>query len=136
LIPTSTGAAKAIGLVMPDLKGKVDGMSMRAPVPIGSITDLVCRLGREVNVEEVNQAYLAQADKGRFEGIMRYSDEALVSTDIVHSPYSCIVDSELTMANGTMVKVFGWYDNEWGYSCRLVDLVAKVGATLPATVSA
>jgi glyceraldehyde 3-phosphate dehydrogenase (phosphorylating) len=136
LIPTSTGAAKAIGLVMPDLKGKVDGMSMRAPVPIGSITDLVCRLGREVNVEEVNQAYLAQADKGRFEGIMRYSDEALVSTDIVHSPYSCIVDSELTMANGTMVKVFGWYDNEWGYSCRLVDLVAKVGATLPAAVSA
>jgi glyceraldehyde 3-phosphate dehydrogenase len=136
LIPTSTGAAKAIGLVLPDLKGKVDGMSMRAPVPTGSITDLVCRLGREVGVEEVNQAYLSQADKGRFEGIMRYSDEALVSTDIVHSPYSCIVDSELTMANGTMVKVFGWYDNEWGYSCRLVDLVAKVGATLPAAVSA
>jgi glyceraldehyde 3-phosphate dehydrogenase len=136
LIPTSTGAAKAIGLVMPDLKGKVDGMSMRAPVPIGSITDLVCRLGREVSVEEVNQAYLSQADKGRLQGIMRYSDEALVSTDIVHSPYSCIVDSELTMANGTMVKVFGWYDNEWGYSCRLVDLVAKVGATLPAAVSA
>ena len=136
LIPTSTGAAKAIGLVMPDLKGKVDGMSMRAPVPIGSITDLVCRLGREVNVEEVNQAYRSQADQGRFEWIMRYSDEALVSTDIVHSPYSCIVDSELTMANGTMVKVFGWYDNEWGYSCRLVDLVAKVGATLPAAVSA
>jgi glyceraldehyde 3-phosphate dehydrogenase len=136
LIPTSTGAAKAIGLVMPDLKGKVDGMSMRAPVPIGSITDLVCRLGREVSVEEVNQAYLSQADKGRLQGIMRYSDEALVSTDIVHSPYSCIVDSELTMANGTMVKVFGWYDNEWGYSCRLVDLVARVGATLPAAVSA
>ena len=131
LIPTSTGAAKAIGLVMPDLKGKVDGMSMRAPVPIGSITDLVCRLGREVSVEEVNQAYLSQADKGRLQGIMRYSDEALVSTDIVHSPYSCIVDSELTMANGTMVKVFGWYDNEWGYSCRLVDLIAMVGATLP-----
>jgi len=136
LIPTSTGAAKAIGLVMPDLKGKVDGMSMRAPVPTGSITDLVCRLGREVSVEEVNNAYRSQADKGRFEGIMRYSDEALVSTDIVHSPYSCIVDSELTMANGTMVKVFGWYDNEWGYSCRLVDLVAKVGANLPAEVSA
>jgi glyceraldehyde 3-phosphate dehydrogenase (phosphorylating) len=136
LIPTSTGAAKAIGLVMPDLKGKVDGMSMRAPVPIGSITDLVCRLGREVSVEEVNEAYFSQADKGRLQGIMRYSDEALVSTDIVHSPYSCIVDSELTMANGTMVKVFGWYDNEWGYSCRLVDLVAKVGATLPAEVSA
>jgi len=136
LIPTSTGAAKAIGLVMPDLKGKVDGMSMRAPVPIGSITDLVCRLGREVSVEEVNQAYFSRADKGRLQGIMRYSDEALVSTDIVHSPYSCIVDSELTMANGTMVKVFGWYDNEWGYSCRLVDLVAKVGASLPAAVGA
>ena len=109
---------------------------MRAPVPTGSITDLVCRLGREVSVDEVNQAYRSQADKGRLEGIMRYSDEALVSTDIVHSPYSCIVDSDLTMANGTMVKVFGWYDNEWGYSCRLVDLVAKVGASLPAAVSA
>jgi glyceraldehyde 3-phosphate dehydrogenase len=136
LIPTSTGAAKAIGLVMPDLKGKVDGMSMRAPVPTGSITDLVCRLGRDVTVEEVNDAYRSKADTGRFEGIMQYSDEALVSTDIQHSSYSCIVDSELTMANGSMVKVFGWYDNEWGYSCRLVDLVAKVGATLPAAVSA
>jgi glyceraldehyde 3-phosphate dehydrogenase len=136
LIPTSTGAAKAIGLVMPDLKGKVDGMSMRAPVPTGSITDLVCRLGGDVTVEEVNDAYRSKADTGRFEGIMQYSDEALVSTDIQHSSYSCIVDSELTMANGSMVKVFGWYDNEWGYSCRLVDLVAKVGATLPAAVSA
>jgi glyceraldehyde 3-phosphate dehydrogenase len=136
LIPTSTGAARAIGVVMPDLKGKVDGMSMRAPVPTGSIVDLVCRLGRETSVEEVNDAYRSQADTGRFEGIVRYSDEPLVSTDIVHSSYSCIVDSELTMANGTMVKVFGWYDNEWGYSCRLVDLVAKVAATLPAAVSA
>jgi glyceraldehyde 3-phosphate dehydrogenase len=136
LIPTSTGAAKAIGLVMPDLKGKVDGMSMRAPVPTGSITDLVCRLGRETSVEEVNETYRSQADKGRLEGIMSYTDEPLVSTDIQHSSYSCIVDSKLTMANGTMVKVFGWYDNEWGYSCRLVDLVAKVGATLPAAVSA
>ena len=136
LIPTSTGAAKAIGLVMPDLKGKVDGISIRAPVPTGSITDLVCRLSRETSVEEVNEAYRSQADKGRLEGIMSYSDEPLVSTDIQHSSYSCIVDSKLTMANGTMVKVFGWYDNEWGYSCRLVDLVAKVGATLPAAVSA
>ncbi len=136
LIPTSTGAAKAIGLVMPDLKGKVDGISIRAPVPTGSITDLVCRLSRETSVEEVNEAYSSQADKGRLEGIMSYSDEPLVSTDIQHSSYSCIVDSKLTMANGTMVKVFGWYDNEWGYSCRLVDLVAKVGATLPAAVSA
>ena len=136
LIPTSTGAARAIGVVMPDLKGKVDGMSMRAPVPTGSIVDLVCRLGREASVEEVNDAYRSQADTGRFEGIIQYSDEQLVSTDIVHSSYSCIVDSELTMANGAMVKVFGWYDNEWGYSCRLVDLVAKVAATLPAAVSA
>jgi glyceraldehyde 3-phosphate dehydrogenase len=136
LIPTSTGAARAIGVVMPDLKGKVDGMSMRAPVPTGSVVDLVCRLGREVGVDEVNQAYRSKADNGDFEGIMLYSDEPLVSTDIVHSSYSCIVDSELTMANGSMVKVFGWYDNEWGYSCRLVDLVAKVAATLPAAVSA
>jgi glyceraldehyde 3-phosphate dehydrogenase len=136
LIPTSTGAARAIGVVMPDLKGKVDGMSMRAPVPTGSIVDLVCRLGREATVEEVNDAYRSQADTGRFEGIIQYSDEPLVSTDIVHSSYSCIVDSELTMANGSLVKVFGWYDNEWGYSCRLVDLVAKVGATLPTAVSA
>jgi glyceraldehyde 3-phosphate dehydrogenase len=136
LIPTSTGAARAIGVVMPDLKGKVDGMSMRAPVPTGSIVDLVCRLGREATVEEVNDAYRSHADRGRFEGIMQYSDEPLVSTDIQHSSYSCIVDSELTMANGSMVKVFGWYDNEWGYSCRLVDLVAKVAATLPAVVSA
>ena len=136
LIPTSTGAARAIGVVMPDLKGKVDGMSMRAPVPTGSIVDLVCRLGREATVEEVNDAYRSQADTGRFEGIIQYSDEPLVSTDIVHSSYSCIVDSELTMANGSLVKVFGWYDNEWGYSCRLVDLVAKVAATLPTAVSA
>jgi glyceraldehyde 3-phosphate dehydrogenase len=136
LIPTSTGAAKAIGLVMPELQGKVDGMSMRAPVPTGSIVDLVCRVGRETAKDEINELFRAKADTGRFEGIMQYSDEALVSTDIQHSSYSCIVDSELTMANGTMVKVFGWYDNEWGYSCRLVDLVAKVGATLPAAVSA
>ena len=136
LIPTSTGAAKAIGIVMPDLQGKVDGMSMRAPVPTGSIVDLVCRVGRETTVEEVNAAYSSKADTGNLEGIMRYSDDPLVSTDIQHSSYSCIVDSELTMANGTLVKVFGWYDNEWGYSCRLVDLVARVGASLPAAVSA
>jgi glyceraldehyde 3-phosphate dehydrogenase (phosphorylating) len=136
LIPTSTGAARAIGLVLPELQGKVDGMAMRAPVPTGSIVDLVCRIGRETSAEEVNQVFSAQADTGNFEGILSYSEEALVSTDIVHSPYSSIFDSELTMVNGNMVKVLGWYDNEWGYSCRLVDLVAKVGATLPATVSA
>src|SRR5436190_11921928 len=136
LIPTSTGAARAIGIVMPDLKGKVDGMSMRAPVPDGSIVDLVCRVGRETTKEEVNELFRAKADTGSFEGILQYTDEPLVSTDIQHSSYSSIFDSDLTMANGTLVKVFGWYDNEWGYSCRLVDLVAKVGATLPAAVSA
>jgi len=136
LIPTSTGAARAIGLVLPELQGKVDGMAMRAPVPTGSIVDLVCRVGRETTAEEVNEIFRAKADTGNFEGILSYSEEALVSTDIIHSPYSSIFDSELTMANGNMVKVLGWYDNEWGYSCRLVDLVAKVGATLPAAVSA
>src|SRR6059036_2315535 len=136
LIPTWTGAARAIGLVMPDLKGKVDGISVRAPVAVGSITDLVVRLGREVTIDQVNDAYRGASESGRLEGILLYADDPLVSTDIVHSQYSCIVDSELTMANGTLVKVFGWYDNEWGYSCRLVDLVAKIGATLPAAVSA
>ena len=136
LIPTSTGAAKAIGIVMPDLQGKVDGMSMRAPVPTGSIVDLVCRVGQETSVDAVNELFRSKADTGRFEGILQYTDEPLVSTDIQHSAYSSIFDSKLTMVNGNLVKVFGWYDNEWGYSCRLVDLVAKVGATLPATVSA
>jgi glyceraldehyde 3-phosphate dehydrogenase len=136
LIPTSTGAAKAIGIVMPDLQGKVDGMSMRAPVPTGSIVDLVCRVGQETSADAVNELFRSQADTGRFEGILQYSDEPLVSTDIQHSAYSSIFDSKLTMVNGNLVKVFGWYDNEWGYSCRLVDLVAKVGATLPAAVSA
>jgi glyceraldehyde 3-phosphate dehydrogenase len=136
LIPTSTGAARAIGLVMPDLKGKVDGISVRAPVATGSITDLVVRLGREVSVDEVNEQYRAAADDGPLEGILRYADDPLVSTDIIHSQYSCIVDSLLTMANGNLVKVFGWYDNEWGYSCRLVDVVAKVAADIPAAVSA
>ena len=136
LIPTSTGAARAIGIVMPDLKGKVDGMSMRAPVPTGSVVDLVCVVGRETTAESVNELFRSKADTGNFEGILRYTNDPIVSTDIQHSPYSCIFDSELTMANDSLVKVFGWYDNEWGYSCRLVDLVAKVGATLPAAVSA
>src|SRR5213076_84943 len=136
LIPTSTGAARAIGLVMPDLKGKVDGISVRAPVPTGSITDLVVRLGRDATVEEINAAYRQAAGGGPLEGILRYADDPLVSTDIVHSQYSCIVDSELTMANGAMAKVFGWYDNEWGYSCRLVDVVSKIAADIPASVAA
>ena len=135
LIPTSTGAARAIGVVMPDLKGKVDGISVRAPVPTGSITDLVVRLGRDVTVDEVNASYRTAAEGGPLEGILLYADDPLVSTDIVHSQSSCIVDSQLTMANGNRVKVFGWYDNEWGYSCRLVDMVAKIAADIPAAVS-
>ena len=126
LIPTSTGAARAIGIVLPELKGKVDGMSMRAPVPTGSVTDLVCRVGRETSVEEVNEAFRAAASSGSLEGYLQYTEDAIVSSDIQRSPYSCIFDSQLTMANGTMVKVFGWYDNEWGYSCRLVDLMGKL----------
>src|SRR5437879_1319179 len=126
LIPTSTGAARAIGLVLPDLKGKVDGMSMRAAVPTGSVVDLVVRLGRDASVDEINEAYRSVADKDNYEGILQFSSDALVSTDIQGSSYSCIVDSELTMANGRQAKVFGWYDNEWGYSCRLVDLMGKL----------
>jgi glyceraldehyde 3-phosphate dehydrogenase len=126
LIPTSTGAAKAIGLVIPELQGKVDGISIRAPVSDGSITDLVAHLGSEVDIESVNAKFKELADKGSLQGILRYTDEPLVSTDIVGSPYSCTFDSELTMANGNEVKVFGWYDNEWGYSCRLVDLVQRL----------
>jgi glyceraldehyde 3-phosphate dehydrogenase len=135
LIPTSTGAARAIGLVLPDLKGKVDGMSMRAPVPTGSIVDLVVQVTKETNRDQVNELFRSQADTGDFAGILQFSDEPLVSTDIIHSSYSAIFDSDLTMVNGNLVKVFGWYDNEWGYSCRLVDLVAKIGATMPAAVA-
>ena len=136
LVPTSTGAARAIGVVMPDLKGKVDGMSMRAPVPTGSIVDLVVQVGSEPTADEVNELFRSQADTGDLEGILRYTDEPIVSSDIVHSSYSSIFDSDLTMANGNLVKVFSWYDNEWGYSCRLVDLVAKIGQTLPTAVAA
>jgi glyceraldehyde 3-phosphate dehydrogenase len=136
LIPTSTGAARAIGIVLPDLKGKVDGMSMRAPVPTGSIVDLVVQVARETSKDEVNELFRSKADTGDLEGILQYSDEALVSTDIIHSSYSSVFDSDLTMVNGNLVKVFSWYDNEWGYSCRLVDLVAKIGVTMPVTVAA
>jgi len=136
LIPTSTGAARAIGVVLPELKGKVDGMSMRAPVPTGSIVDLVVQVMRETSRDAVNELFRSKADTGDFEGILQYSDEALVSTDIIHSSYSSIFDSDLTMVNGNLVKVFGWYDNEWGYSCRLVDLVAKIAQTMPAAVAA
>ena len=125
LIPTSTGAARAIGLVLPDLEGRLDGIAVRAPVATGSLTDLVVTLGRETSTEEVNGAYEAAAS-GPLDGILQYSTDPIVSTDINGSPYSCIYDSPLTMVQGSTVKVFGWYDNEWGYSCRLVDLMGKL----------
>jgi len=126
IIPTSTGAAKAIGLVIPHLQGKLDGISMRVPVQDGSVTDLVAVLDREVTRDEVNAAFDAAADTGRLEGILQYTADPIVSTDIVGSSYSSIFDSSLTMANGNLVKVVSWYDNEWGYSNRVVDLVSKI----------
>jgi glyceraldehyde 3-phosphate dehydrogenase (phosphorylating) len=135
LIPTSTGAAKAIGLVLPDLQGKLDGVAVRAPVATGSVTDLAVLLSRDVTRDEVIGAY-REAAGGPLGKYLQFSEDPLVSTDIVHSPYSCIYDSELTMANGSLVKVFGWYDNEWGYSCRLVDLIALIGQTLPVEAAA
>ena len=125
LIPTSTGAARAIGLVLPELKGKVDGMSMRAPVPTGSIVDFVCRVSRETTVDEVNAAFKAAAE-GPLQGILAYETAPIVSTDIQKDSHSSVFDSELTMVSGQQVKVFSWYDNEWGYSCRLVDLVGRL----------
>jgi glyceraldehyde 3-phosphate dehydrogenase len=104
-------------------------------VPTGSIVDLVVQVGSSTDKDAVNDLFRSKADTGDLEGILQFSDEPLVSTDIVHSPFSSIFDSELTMVNGNLVKVFGWYDNEWGYSCRLVDLVAKIGVTLPAAVA-
>jgi glyceraldehyde 3-phosphate dehydrogenase len=129
MIPTSTGAAKAIGLVLPDLKGKLDGYAMRVPVPTGSATDLTVQLGREVSRDDVNAALKAAAD-GPLAGILTYTEDPIVSSDIVTDPASCILDAQLTNASGAMVKVVGWYDNEWGYSNRLVDLVGYVGQSL------
>src|SRR3954463_7838186 len=126
LIPTSTGAARAIGLVLPELKGKVDGMSMRAPVPTGSVTDLVVTLGQEVSKDDVNAAFRAASESGPLAEYLQYSEDELVSTDIQGSQYSSIFDSKLTMTHGNTAKVFGWYDNEWGYSCRLVHLVGRL----------
>jgi glyceraldehyde 3-phosphate dehydrogenase (phosphorylating) len=125
LIPTSTGAARAIGLVLPELKGKVDGVAVRAPVPTGSLTDFVATVGKETTAEEVNAAFEAAA-AGPLDGILQYTADPIVSSDIERSPYSCIFDSDLTMATGRNVKIFGWYDNEWGYSCRLVDVVGML----------
>jgi glyceraldehyde 3-phosphate dehydrogenase len=127
IVPASTGAAKALSLVIPELKGKLDGMAMRVPVPDGSVTDLVCVLDREVTADEVNDAYKKASEQDNWKGRLVYTEDAIVSGDIVGNPASCIIDGLSTMANGNMVKVIGWYDNEWGYSNRLVDLAAKVG---------
>ena len=129
IIPTTTGAAKATALVLPELKGKMDGLSLRVPVPDGSVTDLVVQLGREVTRDEVNAAFRAAAD-GELKGYLAYTSDPIVSSDIVGSPASCVFDSLLTMADGDQVKVIGWYDNEWGYSCRLADAVRLVGSRL------
>jgi glyceraldehyde 3-phosphate dehydrogenase len=129
IVPTSTGAAKAIGLVLPELKGKLDGFALRVPVPTGSATDLTLTVGRETTVEEVNAAVKAAAE-GELKGYLTYTEDEIVSTDIVTDPASCIFDSGLTRVIGNQVKVVGWYDNEWGYSNRLVDLVNHVGASL------
>jgi len=130
IIPTSTGAAKATGLVLEHLKGKLDGMAMRVPVPDGSVTDLVATLGREASVEEVNAAFKAAAESGPLAGKLVYTEDPIVSSDIVGTPASCTFDSQATMSMGRTVKIVGWYDNEWGYSNRLVDLVDKVAASL------
>ena len=126
IVPASTGAARAIGEVIPELKGKLDGMAMRVPVPDGSVTDLVCVLGREVSRDEVNEAFRGAAGKDGWKGVLQYTEDAIVSSDIVGNPSSCIVDGLSTMAHGNQVKVIGWYDNEWGYSCRLVDLIGRL----------
>jgi glyceraldehyde 3-phosphate dehydrogenase len=133
LIPTSTGAAKAIGLVVPELKGRLNGISVRAPVPTCSVVDLVCEVERETSAEEINELFAGQCDKGRWAGIIQYTTDPIVSSDVNKSPYSSVFDSELTMVNdGTLVKVVAWYDNEWGYSCRLAELAEKVRTSQPA----
>jgi glyceraldehyde 3-phosphate dehydrogenase len=130
IIPTSTGAARTTGVVIPHLKGKVDGLAMRVPIPDGSVTDLVATLNREASVEEVNAAYRSAAERGPLAGKLVYTEDPIVSSDIVGSPASCTFDALSTMAIGTMVKVLGWYDNEWGYSHRLVDLTTLVASKL------
>jgi glyceraldehyde 3-phosphate dehydrogenase len=130
IVPTSTGAAKAIGLVLPELKGKLDGYAMRVPVPTGSATDLTVQLTREASADDVDAAYRAAAESGPLAGVLTYTSAPIVSSDIVTDPASCIYDAKLTKVFGPMVKVLGWYDNEWGYSNRLVDSVELVGRSL------
>jgi glyceraldehyde 3-phosphate dehydrogenase len=129
IVPTTTGAARATGLVIPAVAGKLDGVAIRVPVEDGSLTDLAVVLGREVTADEVNEAFAA-AGSGPLQGILRYSTGPIVSRDVIGDSASCVFDSPLTQASGTLVKVFGWYDNEWGYACRLADLAALVGARL------
>ena len=127
IVPTSTGAARATGLVLQAMSGRLDGSALRVPVPDGSITDFVAALNAEPAKDEINEAFAAAAAEGPLSGVLEYSDAPLVSSDIVGSPASCVFDSGLTMAHGNLAKVFGWYDNEWGYSNRLVDLVLLIG---------
>jgi glyceraldehyde 3-phosphate dehydrogenase len=130
MVPTSTGAARATGEVIPALAGKLDGISVRVPVEDGSLTDLAAVLNTEVTVEQVNDAYRSAAESGSLAGLLKYSTDPLVSRDVIGDASSCVFDSDLTQAAGTLVKVFGWYDNEWGYTCRLADLAAFVGGRL------
>jgi len=130
IVPTTTGAASATGEVIPALAGKLDGVSLRVPVEDGSLTDLAAVLSRDVTAAEVNEAFAAAAAAGPLAGFLRYSTDPLVSRDIIGDPASCVFDSPLTQASGTLVKIFGWYDNEWGYTCRLADLAALVGGQL------
>jgi glyceraldehyde 3-phosphate dehydrogenase len=127
IIPTTTGAAKAVGEVLPELKGKLDGFSFRVPTPDGSVTDFTAILNREVSKEEINAAMKSAADS-YLKGILEYSEDPLVSVDIIGNPHSCIFDSDSTMAMGNLVKVVGWYDNEWGYSNRVIDLLVKISS--------
>ena len=127
IVPTTTGAAKAVGLVMPELKGRLDGFALRVPTPDGSLTDLTVTVGREVTVAEVNAA-VKEASAGALKGIVEYTEDPIVSSDIVHNPHSCIFDALSTMTSGNLVKVVGWYDNEWGYASRTVDLIGKLVA--------
>jgi glyceraldehyde 3-phosphate dehydrogenase len=129
IVPTSTGAARTAGLVVPELAGRLDGVAVRVPVEDGSLTDLTAVLGRDVTVDEVNGAF-EQAAAGDLAGVLRYSTDPLVSRDIIGDPASCVFDSGLTQVAGSLVKIFGWYDNEWGYTCRLADLAALIGAQL------
>jgi glyceraldehyde 3-phosphate dehydrogenase len=130
IIPTTTGAAKAASLSMPELKGRLDGLALRVPVPDGSITDIVAVLNSEVSKDEVNKAYREAAQSAGMKGILEYTEDEIVSSDIVGNSHSCIIDGASTMANGNMVKVLGWYDNEWGYSNRLVDLTELIASKL------